>query len=116
MGPYSQAVQAGDFLFLSGQIPIDPKTNEVCLYDGDVAKQAERVLENIRAVLQAAGLVPANVAKTTIFLTDLSKFGIVNEVYGKFFGDHKPARSTVGVSQLPKGVAVEIEVLAYNKK
>ncbi len=112
IGPYSQAVQVGDFLFLSGQIPIDPKTNEVCLYNGDVAKQTVRVLENIRAVLEAGGLKPANVIKTTIFLTDLAQFSVVNETYAQFFGDHKPARSTVQVAALPKGVAVEIEVVA----
>src|SRR3989344_3119115 len=71
VGPYSQAIDAGDFVFLSGQIPIDPKTNEVCLYNGDVVKQAERVLENIRAVLKAVGLSPAKVVKTAIFMTDL---------------------------------------------
>jgi len=112
VGPYSQAIDAGDFIFLSGQIPIDPKTNEVCLYNGDVVKQTERVLENIRAVLKAVGLSPAKVVKTAIFMTDLSQFGVVNEVYGRFFGDHRPARSTVEVSKLPKGAAVEIEAIA----
>lgn len=112
IGPYSQAIRAGDFLFLSGQIPIDPQTNEVQLFGGDVARQTELVLKNIAAVLAAQKLGPANIAKATIFLTDLSQFSKVNDVYTQFFGTHKPARTTVEVSKLPKGVAVEIEVIA----
>lgn len=112
IGPYSQAILAGGFLFLSGQISIDPKTNEVCLFNGDVARQTELVLNNIATVLAAQNLSFENVVKTTIFLTDLSQFGKVNELYARAFGQHKPARSTVGVSALPKGVGVEIEVIA----
>lgn len=112
VGHYSQVVHAGDLLFLSGQISIDPKTNEVKLFDGDVGRQTELVLQNIGAILQSQKLNKNSVVKTTIYLTDLSKFTQVNEVYAKFFGDHKPARSTVGVAALPKGVAVEIEIIA----
>ena len=112
IGPYSQAVEQNGFLFLSGQIPIDPKTGEVQLFDGDIAKQTELVLKNLRSVLEAANKTPKNIVKTTIFLTDLKNFSIVNEVYAKFFGDHKPARSCVEVSALPKGAAIEIEAMA----
>ena len=112
IGPYSQAVEQNGFLFLSGQIPIDPKTGEVQLFDGDIAKQTELVLKNLRSVLEAANKTPKNIVKTIIFLTDLKNFSIVNEVYAKFFGDHKPARSCVEVSALPKGAAIEIEAMA----
>ena len=112
IGPYSQAVQVGTFVFLSGQIPIDPKTGNVELFDGDAAQQTALVLENISAVLGAAALSLQHVVKATIFLTDLKQFSKVNEIYAKYFGNHKPARSTVEVSALPKGAAVEIEVMA----
>lgn len=115
IGPYSQAIQAGDFLFLSGQIPLDPKTNQVMLFDGDVAKQAELVLKNIGAVLSAENLTFNAVVKTTIFLRDLNQFQKVNETYAKFFKNHKPARSTIEVSNLPKGVDIEIEAIATRK-
>lgn len=112
IGPYSQAIKAGGFLFLSGQIPIDPKTNEVCLFEGDVERQTELVLKNIDAILASQNLGPDAVVKTTIFLKDLSQFSKVNAVYARFFGSHTPARSTVEVSNLPKGATVEIEITA----
>lgn len=110
VGPYSQAVEAGGFLFCSGQIAIDPKTNQV--HTGPIEEQATMVLENIRAVLAQAGLDFGNVVKTTIFLTNMNDFAAVNEVYGKFFTEQPPARSTIAVAGLPKGVHVEIEVIA----
>jgi len=110
VGPYSQAIQAGGFLFCSGQIAIDPSSNEVLKVS--VKDQTERVMKNIEAVLKAAGLDFSKVVKTTIFLTDMADFTIVNEVYSSFFSPPYPARSTVAVSALPKGVNVEIEVLA----
>ena len=116
IGHYSQAVRSGNFLFLSGQIPIDPETNEVCLFDGDVVKQTELVLKNIEAILASQKLSLSSIVKTTIFLKDLSQFSKVNEAYAKFFGSHKPARTTVEVSNLPRGVAVEIDAIAANGK
>jgi 2-iminobutanoate/2-iminopropanoate deaminase len=110
VGPYSQAVEAGGFLFCSGQIAIDPKTNKVDT--GPIEEQARQVLENIRAVLEAAGLGLQNVVKTTIYLTKMEDFTVVNEVYSRYFTEEPPARSTVAVAGLPKGVHVEIEVLA----
>jgi 2-iminobutanoate/2-iminopropanoate deaminase len=111
VGPYSQAIAHGDSLFLSGQIPLDPETSK--LVEGDIEAQTQQVLSNMRAVLTAAGLTPDDVVKTTIFLTDLSLFPRVNEVYGKFFtGEPQPARSTVEVSKLPLGVDLEIEAIA----
>lgn len=111
VGPYSQAVQLGDFLFCSGQIAIDPKTQEV--FTGDIKKQTEMVLANIEAVLAQAGLNFGHIVKTTIFLTSMSDFANVNEVYAQKFTSAPPARSTVAVAGLPKGVNVEIEVLAH---
>lgn len=111
VGPYSQAVQMGDFLFCSGQISIDPSTNEV--FTGDIKKQTEMVMKNVEAVLQAAGLNFSNIIKTTIFITNMNDFAAVNEVYAKFFTQAPPARSTVAVAGLPKGVNVEIEVIAH---
>jgi 2-iminobutanoate/2-iminopropanoate deaminase len=111
IGPYSQAVRSGDFLFLSGQIPLDPKTGE--MIEGDVRAQAERVMKNIDAVLIAGGATFASVVKTTIFLTDLGDFKVVNEVYGaRFTNIAPPARSTVQVAALPRGAKVEIEMIA----
>ncbi|HEU5001878.1 MAG TPA: RidA family protein [Actinomycetota bacterium] len=110
IGPYSQAVRAGDYLFCSGQIPLDPETGE--LVGGGIAEQTTRVLENVRAVLASAGLEPADVVKTTVFLVSMADFPAMNEVYGRFFSDVPPARSTIGVAALPKGAAVEIEVVA----
>lgn len=111
IGPYSQAVQMDSFLFCSGQIPIDPKTNEV--FTGDIKTQTEMVIKNIEGVLKAADMNFGNVVKTTIFLTNMADFATVNEIYGKSFATNPPARSTVAVAALPKGVNVEIEVLAH---
>ncbi|HEY3308551.1 MAG TPA: RidA family protein [Desulfuromonadaceae bacterium] len=110
IGPYSQAIQAGDLLFCSGQIPLDPQTGE--LVQGDVKLQTEQVMENIAAVLSASGTGFDKVVKTTIFLVDMADFATVNEVYGRYFPNHKPARSTVAVKSLPRGAQVEIEVVA----
>ncbi len=111
IGPYSQAVQAGPFLFCSGQIPLDPATGQVI--SGDVTAQAKRVLENVVAVLKAGGATLDHVVKSTIFLKSMGDFAAVNEVYGSYFKSNPPARSTVEVARLPKDVLVEIEVLAY---
>jgi 2-iminobutanoate/2-iminopropanoate deaminase len=111
IGPYSQGVRVGDLFFLSGQIPLDPATGE--LVPGDVAAQTERVLDNLAAVLVAAGLEFRHVVKTTIFLVDLADFAKVNELYGRRFPSEPPARSTVQVAALPRGARVEIEVVAH---
>lgn len=111
VGPYSQAVQAGPFLFCSGQIAIDPKTNQVVL--GSVQEQAELVMKNIEGVLREAGASWNNIVKTTIFLTDMNDFPKVNEIYGRYFPENPPARSTIAVAALPKGVNVEVEVTVY---
>ncbi len=110
VGPYSQAVDAGGFVFCSGQIAIDPRTNVV--HNGPIEEQAKIVMENIKAVLNEAGLSFGNIVKTTIYLINMNDFAAVNEVYAKYFTEQPPARSTVAVSGLPKGVHVEIEVLA----
>ncbi|MBI5888543.1 MAG: RidA family protein [Deltaproteobacteria bacterium] len=110
IGPYSQAVRSGNFLFLSGQIPIDPATGE--LIAGNVEAQTKQVLRNIEGLLKAAGLGPQNVVKATVYLKDLSTFGQMNSVYGGFFNPPYPARSTVEVKDLPKGSMVEIDVMA----
>lgn len=110
IGPYSQAVEVNGMVYCSGQIPLDPKSGQVV--GQTVGEQAEQVMANIKAVLQAADLTLANIVKTTIFLTDMADFQGVNEVYGKHMGETKPARSTVAVQGLPRGVKVEIEVLA----
>ena len=111
IGPYSQAVEFGNLVFCSGQISIDPKTNTVFL--GDVKTQTEMVMKNVEAVLKQAGLNFKNVIKTTIFLKDMADFVVVNEIYGKYFPENPPARSTVAVAGLPKGVSVEVEVIAH---
>ena len=110
IGPYSQAVRVGSFVHTAGQIAIDPATSQ--LVPGDVSTQAEQVMKNLTAVLAAAGTSLDNVVKTTIFLRFIKDFGAVNEVYGKYFGEGKPARSTVAVSALPLKALVEIEVVA----
>lgn len=110
IGPYSQAVKCGGMLFCSGQIPLDPATGE--MVSGDVTVQAERVMNNIAAVLTAAGIGFDDVIKTTIFLVDMADFAAVNAVYGNRFPSHKPARSTVAVKSLPRGALLEIEVIA----
>jgi 2-iminobutanoate/2-iminopropanoate deaminase len=110
IGPYSQAVRSGNFLFCSGQIPLDPKSGQIV--SGDIAAQTRRVLDNIAAVLRAEGLTFDSAVKTTIFLTNLGDFQKVNEIYGSYFERNPPARSTVQVAALPKGANVEIEVIA----
>lgn len=110
IGPYSQAIRKGNFIFCSGQIPVDPKTSEIV--SGDVSVQTLQVLENLRQVLVAAGASPHDVVKTTVFLKSMGDFPAMNEVYAKFFGPHRPARATVEVSRLPKDVLVEIEAIA----
>ncbi len=110
IGPYSQAVSCGNVLFCSGQIPLDPATGEMVA--GDIVLQAERVMINISEVLSAAGIGFDDVVKTTIYLVDMADFAAVNEVYGRRFTGHKPARSTVAVTALPRGALLEIEVIA----
>jgi len=113
IGPYSQAVRAGDFLFCSGQIPIDHVSGEVKLFGGDAAKQARLVLDNLKAVLESEGLGFDNVVKTTIYLSTMEHFAQVGDVYASYFNAYKPARACVAVATLPKGVDVEIEAVAY---
>jgi 2-iminobutanoate/2-iminopropanoate deaminase len=110
IGPYSQAIQAGNLLFCSGQIALDPKTMQ--MVGATAAEQAEQVLTNLAAVLAQAGSSMAHVARTTIYLVSMADFAAVNEVYGKHFGGHKPARATVAVKELPKGGLVEIDCIA----
>jgi 2-iminobutanoate/2-iminopropanoate deaminase len=110
IGPYSQAVVAGGFAFLSGQIPIDPATNK--LIEGDTAAQTARVLENLKGVLDACGSSLAQVVKTTVFLKDMGEFAAMNEVYGRYFSENPPARATVEAARLPRDVRVEIECVA----
>ncbi len=113
IGPYSQAVEASGFVFVSGQIPLDPVTGE--LVNGDIKKQAARVFENIKAILKASGCDLKNTVKVTVFVTDLSNFTAVNEVYSQYFGEHKPARSFVQVAGLPRGAQIEVEVIAVRE-
>ena len=110
IGPYSQGIVAGNLLFVSGQIPLDPATGQVV--PGDVTVQTERVLRNLTAVLASAGASWSDVVKTTVYLQDMADFPKVNEVYGRMIGDARPARSTVQVAGLPRGVLVEIEAVA----
>jgi 2-iminobutanoate/2-iminopropanoate deaminase len=110
IGPYSQAVVAGGFIFASGQIPFDPSTGE--FVEGGVAEQTEQVLKNLTAVLNAAGASLAEVVKTTVFLADMNDFAVMNEVYGRFFTENPPARATVQAARLPRDARVEIEVIA----
>jgi len=110
IGPYSQAVKANGFLFASGQVALDPRNNE--FLGGDIRQQTERVLENIKAIVEAAGSNFHHVVKTTVFLKDMNDFAAMNEAYGKFFPAAPPARSTVQVARLPKDALVEIEVIA----
>lgn len=113
IGSYSQAVADGGFLFTSGQIPLDPSTGE--LVPGDIRSAVERVFDNIEAILTAEGLTLDDVVKTTVYLLRMSEFGEMNAVYARRFGNHRPARSTVAVAELPKDAAVEIEVIARLK-
>ena len=110
IGPYSQAIQAGDFLFLSGQVPLDPKTGE--LVKGDIGQQAKQVLENIKGVLESQRLGMEDVVKVTVFLKNIENFNQVNEVYSSYFPTSPPARSTVEVARLPRDAEIEIEAIA----
>src|SRR5690349_17034662 len=110
IGPYSQAVIHNSLVFLSGQIPIDPVTNQ--LVEGDISKQTSRVLDNIKAVLEASGSSLDRVLKTTVFLKDMGNFPAMNEVYARYFGENPPARSTVEAARLPRNVDVEIDAIA----
>ena len=110
IGPYSQGVISGGFLFISGQVPIDPQTNEFVA--GEIEAQTEQVLKNLLAVLKEAKMGPENVVKTTVYLADLADFARMNEVYARFLGKEPPARSTVQVAGLPKGARIEIDVIA----
>ncbi|MGZ0051348.1 RidA family protein [Brevibacillus gelatini] len=110
IGPYSQAAKVGPFLFASGQIPLRA---DGTLVEGDIVEQTHQVFSNIKAVLAEAGGTLANVVKTTVFLKDMNDFAQLNEVYAQYFGDHKPARSTVEVARLPRDVKVEIEIVAH---
>jgi 2-iminobutanoate/2-iminopropanoate deaminase len=111
IGPYSQAVRAGGFVFCSGQIAMDPNSGE--LIAGDIGAQTERVLQNLKAVLEASGADLGQVVKCTVFLADMDDFAAMNEVYGRFFPENSPARAAVEVSRLPRGVGVEIEAIAF---
>lgn len=113
IGPYSQGIQIGDLLFLSGQVPVDPETNEVV--ENEIVAQTNQVMKNIKEILESQQLSIENIVKTTIFLKDMNQFAAVNEEYGKILEDHRPARSTVEVSRLPKDVLIEIEVIASLK-
>jgi 2-iminobutanoate/2-iminopropanoate deaminase len=110
IGPYSQAVRAGDLVFASGQIPIDPATGE--FVPGGIAEQTEQVLRNLTAVFEAAGVTMKQVVKTTVFLVDMDDFAAMNAVYGRFFGGEPPARATVQAARLPRDAKVEIEAIA----
>ncbi len=110
IGPYSQAVKVGPFLYTSGQIPLKP---DGTLVTGDIVEQTNQVFQNLQAVLEAAGATFQDVLKATVFIKDMNEFASLNEVYAQYFGDHRPARSTVEVARLPKDVKVEIELVAY---
>ena len=110
IGPYSQAVKLGNLLFTAGQIPLDPATGQIV--EGDIQAQTERVMQNVVAILEAAGTSIDNVVKTTCFLTDLGNFAAFNEVYARYMGSNRPARSTVQVAALPAGALVEVESIA----
>ena len=112
IGPYSQAIQAGHFLYISGQIPVNPVSGEV---PEDIASQAKQSLENLKAILEAAGYSLSNVVKTTIFAADIKDFAEVNKVYAQYFTKEAPARSFVAVKDLPKGVKIEIEAVAWRE-
>jgi 2-iminobutanoate/2-iminopropanoate deaminase len=114
IGPYSQAIRAGGFVFASGQIPLDPQTGE--FVPGGVAEQTEQVMRNLSAVLEAAGTSLESVVKTTVFLADMNDFAVMNEVYGRYFKENPPARATVQAARLPRDARVEIEVIALAGK
>ena len=110
IGPYSQAIRAGSLLFVSGQIPLDPKTG--AMVDGDIAAQTHRVFANLRAILEAAGGTFDHVLRTTVYLADMNDFAVVNEIYGTYFSSPAPARATVQAARLPKDARVEIDLIA----
>ena len=110
IGPYSQAVKSGNFIFASGQIPLDPVSGEMA--ENDIKKQTERVMENIKGLLESENLTMANIIKTTCFLTDMANFAAFNEVYANYFPENPPARSTVAIKALPKDALVEVEIIA----
>ncbi len=112
IGPYSQAVRAGQMVFVSGQVPMDPATGN--LVDGDIAAQTRRVFDNLAAILSAAGLTFADVVRTTVFLADMNDFAAMNQVYATYFSEPYPARATVQVARLPKDARVEIDVIAMS--
>ncbi|MAG94030.1 MAG: reactive intermediate/imine deaminase [Planctomycetaceae bacterium] len=112
IGPYSQAVKAGGVLYCSGQIPLHPQTGEL-VGAGDVAQQTEQVLANLKAVIEAGGATLGDVVRCELFLTDMGKFQVVNEIYGKYFGESPPARFTAEVSRLPKDVEIEIAAIVH---
>ena len=111
IGPYSQAMKLGEFVYTAGQIALDPATMEIA--GDDVATQTDRVMRNLQAILEKSGSGLGSVLKTTVYLADMDDFAAMNEVYGAYFSDHRPARSTVEVSELPKNVLVEIDAIAY---
>lgn len=111
IGPYSQGIRAGQFLFISGQIPFLPQTGE--LVAGDIQAQTQQVLENLQAIIEEAGCTLQDVVKTTIFLKDMNEFSLVNDVYSRFFTENPPARSTVEVARLPKDIGVEIDAIVF---
>lgn len=113
IGPYSQAIRAGDFLYVSGQIPVDPATGNI---PAEIAAQARQSLENLKAIVTEAGYSLADVVKTTIFAADIANFAAINEVYAEYFSKDAPARSFVAVKDLPKGVGLEIEAVAWRRK
>ena len=110
IGPYSQAVKSGNFIFASGQIPLDPVSGNMA--ENDIKKQTERVMENIKGLLESENLTMANIIKTTCFLTDMANFAAFNEVYANYFPENPPARSTVAIKALPKDALVEVEIIA----
>ncbi|TCP52706.1 endoribonuclease L-PSP [Tumebacillus sp. BK434] len=112
IGPYSQAMKVGNMLFTSGQIPLTPAGD---LVTGPIKEQTHQVFQNLKGVLEAAGASFTDVVKATVFIADMNQFGEINEVYAEYFGDHRPARSTVEVARLPKDVGVEIELIAFVK-
>lgn len=114
VGPYSQAIRAGDFLFVAGQVAVDPVTGDFVL--GSITEQTMQCMENIKTILNAAGASLADVVRTTIYLTNMDDFGEVNDAYGNYFDLDPPARTTIGVAALPKGLAIEIDVIAYSPK
>jgi 2-iminobutanoate/2-iminopropanoate deaminase len=111
LGPYSQAIRAGQFLFVSGQVPVDPATGE--LIPGSIAEQTRRALQNVGEILSAGGASFQQVVRTTVYLADLSYFGAMNEVYATFFTSPQPARSTIQAARLPKDARIEIDVIAF---